>query len=95
MWHSLLNLVECVLKKGKGVAPFPDQQSEIIVNKINNDLIMYLLVANKKYKTTLPKYEFLNALLDGAELFFQALINYYPNCKYGLERARQLKAQKL
>jgi len=94
LWHSLLNLVENIQSNGEGLAYFPDSALEIHLTKKHNDVMLYSLIGSKTYKTTtLPKKEFLNALLDGAEYFFKTLMKYEPEYKYGLERAKELRAK--
>lgn len=78
------------MDKGKGVAYFQDQLLEIKVTKTNKNLINYELFASKIYSTILLKCEFLRALVDGAEYFFQILIKYYSNCKLGLGRIKKI-----
>jgi len=92
-WHSLLNLVESILKNGEGKAPFPDQPTEIILTKLGRNLLRYTLTASKEHTIDLPKYEFLTALIGGAEHFFQSLIKFYPNSKFGLDRVKKLKQE--
>jgi hypothetical protein len=93
LWYSLLNLVENVIEKGEGVAYFPDQPSEIKLTRMTKDLVLYSLITNKTFKTTLPKYDFLIALLDGAEYFFKTLIRFNSNYKYALARVKELRSK--
>lgn len=43
--------------------------------------------------TTVPRYEFLKALFEGAEHFFRTMTKFNEEYKYGLEKAKELKAQ--
>jgi hypothetical protein len=72
LWEYLLSMIEEFLEKKKSEMSFPDQPLPVSMEYISDQYILFS-INFVKYK--LPKYEFLEALLVGAEDFFEKMIS--------------------
>jgi hypothetical protein len=86
LWGYLLDVMEQVVKTGEGETLFPDQPVKLSIQSISKDWVLYRLQANDKVEAVLPKKAFLEALLDGAEMFFQTMTECFKEqCDYQYE----------
>lgn len=95
LWQDILMLVEQFLKEEKA-----EQSSDIPMKmeleSISEDSVLFKLSVNKNSKWVLPKTEFLNALLDAAEDFFDKVSDLFGSrfdCAYSLEIIKKLNAK--
>jgi hypothetical protein len=96
LWCYLIRVIEDVLQYGKGETFFPDQPVKIEINMISQDSILFSLDGGRILKTILPKAEFFNALLDGAEDFFTKITTYFSgsiNYEYEINKIHLVRDQ--
>jgi hypothetical protein len=70
LWVYILNVLESLLRTGKGETYFPDQPVKLQINSISEDLVLYEIEANDHIKVVLPKRELVEALLRGEPMTF-------------------------
>lgn len=97
LWAYILNIIEDMLKFKRGTTGFPDQPSDITMEDISPDKILFSIDMREKKTWCLPKKEFLNALLDGAEHFFFQMMIILPSeqSKFmrSLNRIKKIRSQ--
>jgi hypothetical protein len=70
LWAYILNVLESLLRTGKGETYFPDQPIKLQINSISEDLALYEIETNDHIKVVLPKRELVEALLQGGLMTF-------------------------
>jgi hypothetical protein len=94
LWAYILNVLESLLRTGKGETYFPDQPVKLQINSISEDLVLYEIEANDHIKVVLPKRELVEALLRGADDFFQSMEKCFEekcNYEYEIEKIKTLR----
>ncbi|MGG3065627.1 hypothetical protein ABEO83_04120 [Bacillus glycinifermentans] len=79
LWAYLLNVIENVLNTGYGETYFPDQPLRLSMRSLSNDLLLFELDAPTQVKAAVPKRDFLLALIEGADYFFEKMNESYVN----------------
>ena len=86
LWAYILNVITEFMEKGEGRTYFPDQPVELMLRKVSNHSLLFTIVGSKTIKVVLPTDDFLIALLDGAEQFFNCMNDTFSyNCDYSNE----------
>ncbi|WP_018665548.1 hypothetical protein [Heyndrickxia acidiproducens] len=96
LWSYFIKLVEEVLQTGYGTIFFPDQPVKVEMKTISNDMLLFSLAEGKIISVTLPKQEFLNALLNNAQMFFTKLTSYFKgnvNYSYEINKIKAIQEQ--
>lgn len=95
LWGYWINLIIDFVKFNKAETFFPDQPIKLELNRVSNEIVLLKLISKSTFSWTLPKNEFFNALLDGANHFFEKMTEYFGDVnkvyKYEDERIRKLK----
>lgn len=78
LWAYFLNMIEEFLKNKQSAMSFPDQPLPFSMTDISK---YHILFSINFVKWTLPKYEFLNALLINAKDFFEKMMLLLENDK--------------
>lgn len=86
LWAYILNVVESLLMTGEGETYFPDQPVKLHLKSISGDLVLYEIEANEHIKVVLPKNEFIETILEGADDFFKNMEECFKGkCSYQYE----------
>ncbi|MGG1650007.1 hypothetical protein [Paenibacillus sp. NRS-1780] len=86
LWAYILNVVESLLTTGEGETYFPDQPVKLHLKSISVDLVLYEIEANEHIKVALPKNEFIQTILEGADDFFKNMEECFKGkCSYQYE----------
>ena len=97
LWDYILNIIEDMLKFKRGTTGFPDQPTDMTIEDIGPNKVLFSIDAWEKKTWCLPKKEFLNALLDGGEHFFFQMMIILPseqsNFMHSLNRIKKIRSQ--
>lgn len=75
LWVYFLILIKDVIEKDKAEIYFPDQAVQIKMQANKDFIIFALIISNNEVRQwSLPRNLFLEALLDGAQYFFEKMI---------------------
>lgn len=86
LWEYILNVIEDFLKTSKGSTYFPDQPLKLEIIEISNEILLFQLDEGNMVKCILPKKEFLNSILEGAEKFYLNMHKAFSkHCDYSIE----------
>ncbi|RUT39512.1 hypothetical protein EJP82_25880 [Paenibacillus anaericanus] len=86
LWAYILNVIESLLNTGEGETYFPDQPVKLRLKSVSGDLVLYEIEANDHIKVLLPKNEFIETLLEGADVFFRNMEECFNGkCSYQYE----------
>lgn len=94
LWASILDLVDDVLQKGEGREYFPDQPVKLGLKPAHKNWLIFSIEDSRTSRFLLPRNEFLLALVQGAEQFFNVMIHGFGLAgKYAceLEKLKRLK----
>jgi len=94
LWAYLVNVVDDVLHTGEGSVYFPDQPVKITLRQTSGELLLLTIEDREASSFVLPKDEFLNALVNGAEQFFVCMTRAFrSDCDYAheLEKIESIK----
>nr|WP_232697566.1 hypothetical protein [Brevibacillus daliensis] len=94
LWAYILNVIESFLTTGEGNTYFPDQPVKLHIKSISGDLVLYQIDADDQIKAVLPKNEFIETLLEGANVFFRNMEECFRgkcNYQYEIEKIETLR----
>lgn len=95
LWNYFINLVEDVKHNDCGVFYFPDQPIKVELKSVSTDSLLFTIDEGRIATESLPKQEFINALLNGAENFFSKLSFYFGdhiNAQHELDEIQRIKS---
>lgn len=76
LWSYFINLLDEFLSDNHSEIYFPDQPIKIELRSLSEDLLLLIVEDKGSRKTTLPKREFIKAILAGGKEFFHGISNY-------------------
>lgn len=94
LWAYILNVIESLLNTGEGKTYFPDQPIKLYLKSVSEDLVLYEIETDELIKVVLPKNEFIQTLLDGADVFFRNMEECFKgkcSYQYEIEKTETLK----
>src|SRR5699024_5462914 len=96
LWCYFILLLEEVLQTGYGMTYFPAQPLKMEMKIVSNCLLLFSLDEGRKIRELLPMYEFMTAILKGAEIFYSSFTLYFDrkiDFSYELNKIHDIKVQ--